>query len=1151
MANQNNNIVNINEEISLNEVKMGDEIFYKISNTDKMRPFFMSIVSDSNHWMFVSSNGGISAGRKNPNFALFPYYTDDKITESSEITGSKTIIRIAKNNTTFLWEPFSVRSEGRFNLSRNLYQNKWCNKILFEEINHDLLLCFQYEWSSSNLFGFVRQSKLINLSEKSIELELVDGIQNIMPFGVPTDLQTTTSNLADAYKRSELIPEIGLGIFALSAIIVDKAEPAEALKANVAWSTGLEKPTYFLSSNQLQYFRNHHNVRQEEDVKGEKGAYFVATAISLAAGAEKKWMIVANVNQNHAGVVALSEQIKNDKNLSAKVIGDVHAGTLHLQELTGAADSFQYTADDLKDTRHYSNVLFNIMRGGIFDNNYQIEKWDFQHYLQKANKKVFEEEQGGLAQLHEVFTLFDLKKIAEESKNPDFIRLATEYLPLKFSRRHGDPSRPWNQFSINTNSETDGSKILDYQGNWRDIFQNWEALAHSYPEFIDGMISKFLNASTFDGYNPYRVTKDGFDWEAIEPDNPWSYIGYWGDHQIIYLLKFLEFAEQHQSGALEKILGNNNYVYANVPYRIKSYNDIVKNPKDTIEFDHHNEKQIRERISKLGADGASLTTANGELYRVNFLEKILATVLSKLSNFIPGGGIWMNTQRPEWNDANNALVGNGVSMVTLYYLRRFLKFLQPVFQNTANHNIAISSQLHSFFKELATTFSNNAKVLSSSIDDRQRKVIADAIGNAGGNFRNKIYANGFSGSKEFLSTKELSVFVNTSLDFIEHSIKANKRNDNLYHAYNLLSFENDGVTISHLSEMLEGQVAVLSSGFLTADESLKLLDALRQSALYRKDQNSYILYPNKALKKFSERNFVPASSIEKSPLLSKLLSDNNTSIVEKDIKGDYHFNGNFKNAGDVLSALNRLGAKYQLMVAKEKSLVLQIFEDVFNHKEFTGRSGTFYAFEGLGSIYWHMVSKLLLAVQETCLWAINQNADKETINRLIAHYYEVNDGIGVHKSPKLYGAFPVTPYSHTPLHKGAQQPGMTGQVKEDILARIGELGVKMEEGKLVFEPRMLHRNEFIEKEITAAFILADGSLKNIVLEPDSLAFTICQVPVIYKLATSSIIDVFYSNGNHETFNSSQLSNVISNKILRRTGEIVHLKVSIEESILRH
>ena len=67
------------------------------------------------------------------------------------------------------------------------------------------------------------------------------------------------------------------------------------------------------------------------------------------------------------------------------------------------------------------------------------------------------------------------------------------------------------------------------------------------------MIHKFLNATTFDGYNPYRVTKGGFDWETIEPDNPWAYIGYWGDHQIIYLLKFLEFIEDHYPGKLNNL----------------------------------------------------------------------------------------------------------------------------------------------------------------------------------------------------------------------------------------------------------------------------------------------------------------------------------------------------------------------------------------------------------------------------------------------------------------------------------------------------------------------------------------------------------------------------------------------------------------------
>ena len=73
-------------------VLLNGENFYKIFNYHQMLPFFMSIVSDSNHWMFISSKGGLTAGRKNPDFPIFPYVTDDKIHDASENTGSKTIL---------------------------------------------------------------------------------------------------------------------------------------------------------------------------------------------------------------------------------------------------------------------------------------------------------------------------------------------------------------------------------------------------------------------------------------------------------------------------------------------------------------------------------------------------------------------------------------------------------------------------------------------------------------------------------------------------------------------------------------------------------------------------------------------------------------------------------------------------------------------------------------------------------------------------------------------------------------------------------------------------------------------------------------------------------------------------------------------------
>ena len=1135
---------NVNKKVEMNVVEFENESYFKIRNTDIMRPFFMSIVSDANHWMYISSNGGLSAGRKNPEYALFPYYTDDKITESADVTGSKSIFQVHLNGKVEIWEPFSERYTEKYAISRNLYKSIYGNKIIFEEINHDLSLVFRYQWSSGKKFGFIRKVELSNTSEKERKISLLDGIQNIMPYGVPSDLQKATSNLVDAYKRSELEPSSGIGIYALSAIIVDKAEPSEALKANIAWSIGIRDAIYLLSSGQLKRFRQKHQIHGEQDIKGEKGAYFIASEISLPANSSKKWTIIANVNQNHSQIISLAESIKGNADLEKQIEDDIDSGTQNLVKLVAAADGLQQTADKLIDTRHFSNVMFNIMRGGIFDDNYQIKKADFISYLAKANKDAIARNLSFIESLEDRFSLSALKNFLSKSDDVDLIRLSLEYLPLKFSRRHGDPSRPWNYFTINIQSEVDGSEILDYEGNWRDLFQNWEALAHSYPEFIEGMIFKFMNASTFDGYNPYRVTKGGFDWETIEPDNPWSYIGYWGDHQIIYLQKFFEIIETYHPGTLHSFFDKDWFVYAAVPYVIKPYEQILKNPKDTIEFDHKWDAAIRKQRNMLGADGALITSGNKGIYHINFLEKILSIVLAKLSNFIPEGGIWLNTQRPEWNDANNALVGNGLSMVTLYYLHRFMKFFLKILDNSILESIRISDELIQFFQGVNESLLEFSPLLTGSINDKHRKVLLDRLGLAASKYRHLIYHNGFQGNKRSIPLSELKKFTKVSLDFIEHSIRANQREDKLYHAYNLMTAGNNEVSLSHLSEMLEGQVAVLSSGHLHAEEALEVLDALKSSALFRQDQYSYILYPNRDLPGFLKKNTIPDTQAKSSELITKLIVDGNKEIVEQDVWGEIHFNGNFKHARDLENALNTLADRdYKHLVEKDHKLLLDIFEKVFNHKAFTGRSGTFFAYEGLGSIYWHMVSKLHAAVQECCIKAVEERADPVVAGKLMDHYYEIGAGIGVHKSPELYGAFPTDPYSHTPQHRGAQQPGMTGQVKEDILVRFGELGVFVKDGRMCFNPYLLRNEEFLPAPAVFKYIDINGSRRHISLQKEQLAFTYCSVPVIYSLSDSADkVTVYYADGNREEITGKVLTQELSSQVFKRTGKIEQLEV---------
>ena len=1121
------------------EVVIKNENFYKISNVNKMKPFFMSIVSAYDHWLFISSTGALSAGRKNSNNALFPYYTDDKISESHDVTGSKSIFHVNKNNKEYLWEPFTKTSDFIYKNKRNLYKNLRGNKVIFEEINNDLGLKFSYQWTTCDKYGFIKTSSIKNLNNEDISISLIDGFQNILPWGLDESIQNNTSNLVDAYKRNELDEDSKIGIFTLSATIVDRAEPSEALKSNIVYHLGLDNCKVLLSSHQLDKFRKGHDVNQEIDVKAEKGAYFIHSSISLKENEKQEWLFAGDINKSSSDIVALKENMFNN-NLIEDINEEILNSSNELYKLVGSSDGIQLSSDRRRNIRHFANTLFNIMRGGIFDKDYLVEKNDFIKYLDNASKKCGNEMSSIISEWPNHFDLHFLRDSINQSNSEVFKRLATEYLPIKFSRRHGDPSRPWNKFSINTRDDITGEKVLDYQGNWRDIFQNWEALAYSYPQFIDGMIYRFLNASTFDGYNPYRLTKDGFDWETIEPDNPWSYIGYWGDHQIIYLLKFLEFTEKYFPYRLNSFLRKNNFVYANVPYEIKDYESIYKDPKNTIDFNFELAEKIEKDRLNEGADGAILKNYQGSIHEVNFIEKILTTILAKLSNFIPGAGIWMNTQRPEWNDANNALVGNGVSMVTLYYLRRFLNFFITILKNDDSSSFEISTELYHFFEKLNISFCK----IDSNISNKDRKKFVDDIGEVAAEYRDRIYKSYFSGTKELVDVDRLINFLETAQKLLEKTIDSNKREDGLYHAYNLVNLDDNEISIDRLSEMLEGQVGVLSSGYLSDSESLSVLDSLKSSALFWDEQYSYILYPNKDLLGFLDKNVIPEIELNKSTLLTLLVKNENHQIIVKDINGKYHFNGLFHNATCLISELENLPSQYNKLVKEERESILEIFEAVFDHKSFTGRSGTFYGYEGLGSIYWHMVSKLLLASAEVTQRSINNKSDPKITGRLFDHYFEINEGIGVNKSPELYGAFPTDPYSHTPRGRGVQQPGMTGQVKEDVISRFYELGFYVNDGKIIFEPTVLRKNEFIDEEKSFKFVNLDNEITYMDLGKNSLAYTICQVPIIYNLSDNESIKIIFHDNSEINIKNHELDLQNSQNIFNRTNLIkaVHVRV---------
>ena len=113
--------------------------------------------------------------------------------------------------------------------------------------------------------------------------------------------------MVDAYKRNELEESSKIGIYALSAIIVDKAEPSEALKANISWSNGFDDCKILISSLQLDNFRKNIELSQENDVKAEKGAYFINSQISLLENETKEWYVVSDVNKSSSEVLEIKK----------------------------------------------------------------------------------------------------------------------------------------------------------------------------------------------------------------------------------------------------------------------------------------------------------------------------------------------------------------------------------------------------------------------------------------------------------------------------------------------------------------------------------------------------------------------------------------------------------------------------------------------------------------------------------------------------------------------------------------------------------------------------------------------------------------------------------------------------------------------------
>jgi hypothetical protein len=121
---------------------------------------------------------------------------------------------------------------------------------------------------------------------------------------------------------------------------------------------------------------------------------------------------------------------------------------------------------------------------------------------------------------------------------------------------------------------------------------------------------------------------------------------------------------------------------------------------------------------------------------------------------------------------------------------------------------------------------------------------------------------------------------------------------------------------------------------------------------------------------------------------------------------------------------------------------------------------------------------------------------------------------------------------------------MTGQVKEEILTRWGELGILVDGGRIRFSPYLLRDEEWLTEEVDFTYVDTGGIERSLRLEAGSLAFTFCQVPIVYIRGDIPRVAVETTDGKELQVDGDTLDEAISAEIFARTGRMKKITVYV-------
>ena len=737
-------------------------------------------------WVFYVNRGqGIASfGVQDKDHAISEFFPADKAYSFTPGFGFRTFLNI--NKKTY-YEPFQPEIKPNQRQKMAIKSDSLEIREANPKLGLDISVKY-YTLPNTAIGALIRTVKIKNTSKRTINLQALDGLSRIIPYGAANYFLKDMSRTLEAWMRSSVYKN--LAVFSL------KVNPAD--------------------------------VSHTEYIKGGNFNYCFGRA------GNKKLMPEMIVDPETVfGPDASYRAPLNFINKSLKVKGQVFCGrtpcsfSLFSLKLKPGAETVFYSvfgaAFESEKIKKFVNTLSPaVLRKKETENRLLIEgiknNADCKSNSQKLNNYIKS------TYLDNVLRGGYPFRAGACGDNPYYI----------FTRKHGDLERDYNQFQVTPSYFSEG------EGNYRDVNQNRRMDLFFEPRLFDKNIKYFFNLLKIDGYNPLVVKGEklflgrgqaenilkavrinnkalaefmskGFflgelfrraDELGVKLPKKNSFIsdilqraqripcarhgeGYWIDHWK-YNLDSIESFLYFYPDKLGQLFLKKEFLFWDdqrfIEPRARRYGLRGSRvfQKEGVSLSAKKAEDIQKRKTFRNF----LHNSRGNPVRVSLAVKLLSLILNKASTLDSEGiGIEMEAGKPGWCDSLNGLPALfGSSLPEALALKRAALILRRAvvsLQAGAQGEIEAPLEIYNFFKELSALLD---KFFSGSPKNRDF-IWWDKANSLKEDFRRRTF-NCLSGAGRKLNLKELICFLDKLICRLNPGIKkAKDKKTGLYRAY--------------------------------------------------------------------------------------------------------------------------------------------------------------------------------------------------------------------------------------------------------------------------------------------------------------------------------------------------------------------------------